>query len=253
MRDFTHEKYKLFCKNLNDCGYEILNVRDYLQSRQKSNTLIMRHDVDSKPNFALKLARIENQMNIKSTYYFRYVDGVFDPQIIRAIHELGHEIGYHYEVLSKTNGDFEKAIRLFEYELNDLRRICEIDTICMHGKTLSRYDNRDIWKIYDFSEFGIIGEAYLSMRSITDYFSDTGLGWNPKYKLRDRMPNMDSGPSIETTDDLIDYILINNSKIIYILFHPENWSDNPYDWWTILAINKAYNSIKKILKLVRDY
>ena len=37
------------------------------------------------------------------------------------IHDLGHEIGYHYEVLSKANGDYEKAMKLFEQELSEFR------------------------------------------------------------------------------------------------------------------------------------
>jgi hypothetical protein len=36
---------------------------------------------------------------------------------------MGHEIGYHYEVLSEANGDPEKAIELFRSNLEKLRQI----------------------------------------------------------------------------------------------------------------------------------
>jgi len=45
---------------------------------------------------------------------------------------LGHEIGYHYEVLSKANGDYETAVELFEQELSEFRKITDVKTICMH-------------------------------------------------------------------------------------------------------------------------
>ncbi|NPV63875.1 MAG: hypothetical protein HPY61_14840 [Methanotrichaceae archaeon] len=253
MKDFTDEKYSHLCQTLVNSDYDILTVRDYLLSDRKPNIIILRHDVDGKPEFALRIAQIENQMGIKSSYYFRHIKRVYNRRIIKSIHDLDHEIGFHYEVLSKTNGDYEKAIRLFEIELNDLREICEVDTICMHGNTLSRYDNRDLWKRYDFTEFNLIGEAYLSMDSVTDYFSDTGHDWSPKHKLRDLMPNR-SGPSfVETTDDLLDFILKKELRKIYILSHPEIWADNSYHWWTILAMNKMYNFTKRILSSVRSY
>lgn len=44
---------------------------------------------------------------------------------------MWHEIEYHYEVLGNCKGDYEKALELFKYELNDFRKICEINTISM--------------------------------------------------------------------------------------------------------------------------
>ena len=54
------------------------------------------------------------------------------------IPDLGHEVGYHYEVLSKANGNYERAIKLFEQELSKFRKIVDVKTICMHGSPLSR-------------------------------------------------------------------------------------------------------------------
>ena len=60
------------------------------------------------------MAEIENNYGVRSTYYFRAKKNVFVPQIILKIAEMGHEIGYHYECLSDTNGDVEKALIDFE-------------------------------------------------------------------------------------------------------------------------------------------
>jgi hypothetical protein len=48
------------------------------------------------------MAELEHELGIQSTYYFRF-PYTFKPDIIGKIHDLGHEVGYHYEVLSKAN------------------------------------------------------------------------------------------------------------------------------------------------------
>jgi hypothetical protein len=134
------------------------------------------------------MAELEHELGIQSTYYFRF-PYTFKPDIIVKFHDLEHEVGYHYEVLSKANGDYEKAVELFEQELSEFRRIVDVKTICMHGRSLSRYDNRDLWKRYDFNEFGFVGETYLSIKDV-NYFSDTGRSWNWENKMRDLMPKV---------------------------------------------------------------
>ena len=61
----------------------------------------MRHDVDRKPENALKMAEIERQFGIFGTYYFRSTKEVFKAEIMQEIEKMGHEVGYHYEVLDK--------------------------------------------------------------------------------------------------------------------------------------------------------
>ena len=63
--------------------------------------VVLRHDIDRKPMNALRMAELEYELGIQSTYYFRF-PCTFKPEIIRKIRDLGHEVGYHYEVLSKA-------------------------------------------------------------------------------------------------------------------------------------------------------
>jgi hypothetical protein len=103
MRDFTLEKYKKLCLALLDSGYTPLTVYSYLTGKPKNNKLVvLRHDIDRRPGNALRMAELEHELGIQSTYYFRF-PYTFKPDIIGKIHDLGHEIGYHYEVLSKAN------------------------------------------------------------------------------------------------------------------------------------------------------
>jgi hypothetical protein len=104
MRDFTLKKYKDLCLALLDSGYTPLTVYSYLGGQKKKNNklVVLRHDIDRRPGNALQMAELEHELGIQSTYYFRF-PCTFKPEIIRKIQALGHEVGYHYEVLSKAN------------------------------------------------------------------------------------------------------------------------------------------------------
>ena len=111
MRDFTLDKYRELCLALLDSGYTPLTVYSYLVLEGNNNNnnklVVLRHDIDRRPGNALRMAELEHELGIQSTYYFRF-PYTFKPEIIRKIHDLGHEIGYRYEVLSKAKGDYEK-------------------------------------------------------------------------------------------------------------------------------------------------
>ena len=252
MRDFTLEKYKELCLALLDSGYTPLTVYSYLKGQKNNKLVVLRHDIDRKLGNALRMAELEHELGIHSTYYFRF-PYTFKPDIIGKIHDLGHEIGYHYEVLSKAKGDYEKAVELFEQKLSEIRKIVDVKTICMHGSPLSRYDNRDLWKHYNFSDFGIVGEAYLSIKDV-NYFSDTGRSWNWKNKMRDFMIDNNNDKDligVNTTDELIRLIKSERVKRFYILAHPERWASNKSEWIFSYTKDFVFNAGKKILMVVR--
>ncbi|MCK9592440.1 MAG: hypothetical protein M0Q91_10585 [Methanoregula sp.] len=252
--DFTLDKYEDLCKALAE-NSAIYTVSGYLAENPKGNIVIMRHDVDRKINNSLNMAKREHEMGIRSSYYFRY-PSTFKPDIITKIRDLGHETGYHYEVLSKTKGDFPKAIALFETELAEFRKICPVDTICMHGSPLSKYNNRDLWKQYDYHSFGIRGEAFLSFEQDHEdihYLTDTGRTWSNKHSLRDVMKTTQekNNPlSLDTTDDLIAWLSQRPEKKLYITVHPERWSSNYGEWLVWSFLDFGMNIGKKMLRLM---
>jgi hypothetical protein len=232
--DFTYTKYKDLCEAIDESKYTPLMFSQYFSADTLPNKfVILRHDVDRKPEQALKMAELENTFGITSTYYFRMKNGVFIPEIIRAIENMGHEIGYHYEVLDKAKGDFNKAIKIFEGELNEFRKICNVGTICPHGNPLSNWVNHDLWKKYDFECFGILGDPYLSIDySNSFYFTDTGRSWNSKFRVKDVVKESANKTieKIKTTDDIIIMIKKENSHKIFILTHPNRWNDSFGAW-----------------------
>ncbi|WP_367343962.1 hypothetical protein [Methanomethylovorans sp.] len=247
--DFTMDKYEIICQNLLKAKLTSSTVKDFLLKKNKSRIVILRHDVDKDPNLALKMAKIEYLYGIRSTYYFRYKRGVFDSNIIKNISNMGHEIGYHYEVLDKAKGDYFLAMEIFKEELKCLRNIAEVSTICMHGNPLTPWVNKDIWKKYNFEDFGILGEAYLSL-NFNDiyYFTDTGRSWNSsKYSVKDIIDNYPIH-KINSTDDLIDF-MYKTDKNMCILVHPNRWKDKLISWY----IELIYQNIKNIGKLILNY
>ena len=251
MRDFTLKMYGHFCESVSNSGYRTVAVGDYFASSDVPKRLFLRHDVDRNPNQALDMAHLENELGLISTYFFRVVPCVYNEKIIKSITDLGMEIGYHYEVLDKARGDMGSAIEIFEKELAQLRRSYPVRSISMHGNPLTKYDNRDIWKQYEFEDYGIEVSAYLSMdfRNVR-YLSDTGRTFHPEIgNLQDfasRTLNLD----LRGTRSLIEY-LRDNPMDTCLLIHPNRWSDNPFVWCYNYCYDMLGNMAKGILKKAR--
>lgn len=122
----------------------------------------------------------------------------------------------------------------------------------MHGAVLSKYDNRDLWKSYDFRDFGILGEAYLSVGENLNYFTDTGRSWNSKSNLRDFIPGKSEQVFANTTDDLIRLAESDEINNFYISLHPDRWKSNIINWSFFWLEDLILNSGKRVLMAVRQ-
>ena len=177
--DFTLKTYTRLLNILKSKGYLFQAFEGIIEENQAVKTIVLRHDVDRLPGNALIIAKIENEFGIKVSYYFRIVKESYDESIIRQIADLGHEIGYHYEDLSLYRGNYKLSIINFELNLEKFRKIYPVKTICMHGSPLSKWDNRDLWKKYNYRDFGIIAEPYFDIDfSDVLYLTDTGRRWD---------------------------------------------------------------------------
>ena len=246
--DFTLDKYSELCQSLQK-NYSTVRVLDYFQDRPAGKVAIMRHDVDKFPERSLAMARLENSLGISSTYYFRMVEDVFQPEMIKEIEGLGHEIGLHYETVDKTRGDVPLALRYFEDDLARLRTVADARTACMHGSPMKKWKNIDIWDGRDFRNHGILAEPYLS----TDfekvaYYTDTGRRWDGgKVAVDDEVPNNIARP-VKTTDELIEVIASGEFEEMMILTHPQRWTEGGGQWASELVGQNVKNVGKKFLK-----
>jgi len=209
--DFTLKKYYQLLKVLQRYDYSFSCFKDFLESDIKK-TIILRHDVDLLPKNSLHFAKIQATMGIQGSYYFRAVPESWDENIIKEIAHLGHEVGYHYENMDTCNGDVAKAWDDFRFHLDNLRKLVPVSTICMHGSPRSKFDNKEIWKKYDYKSLGIIGEPYYDVNfDEVFYLTDTGRRWDGwKTSVRDKVPQQEEwiqqGLVFHSTQDIIDAV-----------------------------------------------
>lgn len=219
------------------------------------DTLILRHDVDLRPANSLRTAQIESDLGMYGIYYFRAVPQSWDEVIIRQIADLGHEIGYHYESLTTCNGDIDAAYADFCKNLEALRIIVPVKSICMHGSPRSPFDSKDIWEKYDYHALGIENEPYLDTDfSQVFYLTDTGRRWDGyKVSVRDKIPQYQDqwtkqGWTFHFTDDVINGL---NQGIIpkhlMITVHPQRWNPFGPAWCKELLLQNAKNIVKRVL------
>jgi hypothetical protein len=247
-RDFTVKKYNELLDALKKAGYEFQTVEDYVLS-PLTKVVILRHDIDKMPLNALEFAKLEKSKELYATYYFRIVPKTFVPSIIREIAALGHNIGYHYEDVDLTKGDIDKGYISFKTNLEKLRKMAPVKTICMHGSPLSRYDNKRLWDKYNYRDEDIICEPYLDVDfNKVLYLTDTGRRWNnDEVSIRDKVHSA-YNLQIKNTNQLIN--LIQENKLpeqIMINTHPQRWNDNIFYWIRELLAQSVKNQIKKII------
>ena len=264
--NFTLKTYKNLLNTLIEQGFSFQPFNEFLE-KPVSTTILLRHDVDLKPQNALATAIIENKLGIQGSYYFRMVPKSFNVGIIEQIADLGHEVGYHYETMDTASEKLKvKSKKLNEEEIEILidaaykefcenlevfRKIYPVKTICMHGSPKSAFDNRDIWKKYDYRQLGIIGEPYFDIDfDKVFYLTDTGRCWNGyKYSVRDKMPRqgqwIEQGLVFRTTNDIIK--AAQGDRLpgqIMITVHPQRWSNNSFEWSAELISQRIKNTVK---------
>lgn len=252
--DFTPQKYKELITALFRHGYQSITYADYCEMRQHGLPLperfvILRHDVDLHAKRSAVIARIEAEANAKAVYYFRYIPESNQPEVIRDIAALGHEIGYHYEDMTVCNGNEEAAYTHFCKWLGYFRKFYPVKTICMHGSPRSQYDAKDLWKNHSYSTLQIIGEPYLT----TDfddvfYLTDTGRCWDgARYSVRDKV-EQHFGLTFHTTDEIVR--AVGNDQLpphLMITTHPQRWISDKGAWLIEWAKQNLKNQVKRIL------
>jgi len=146
------------------------------------------------------------------------------------------------------------ALDDFRLNLEKLRKLYPVKTICMHGSPLSKWDNRDLWKRYDYRDFGIIAEPYFDLDfDEVFYLTDTGRSWNNAYSsVRDRVKSS-FDIAIQSTSHLI--ALAEQNALphqIMINVHPQRWTDNPVQWTKELVWQNFKNVVKRFMLKLRD-
>ena len=175
------------------------------------------------------------------------------------------------------------AIDDFRLNLEKLRMVYPVKTICMNGSPLSKWDNRDLWKKYDYRDFWIIAEPYFDVDfNEVLYLTDTGRRWDGEgVSVRDRVTqeiekrNQNRENSRKGTEAGAQNKELGNKKVtmnerLGLLFrstwdiidaaekgllpdkimlntHPQRWTDRPLPWVKEFVGQNFKNVIKKLL------
>lgn len=129
--DFTYRTYVDLINLLKEKGYQFTSYEDYDNFHR---AVIFRHDIDNSLERALKIAKLENENNIKSTFFvllstdFYNIFSKESNSILKEIISLGHEVGLHFDE-KRYEINNEKDLEYYvEYEKNILgggiRRRC---------------------------------------------------------------------------------------------------------------------------------
>jgi hypothetical protein len=251
--DFTLDRYRELCQAIKTSFDQVVTVAQFIKAGQPfSSVLVLRHDVDRSLSKALAMAELEASLSLSSTYYIRMNRFVFRPEKVSHLLRLGHEVGYHYEVLTRARGRHEVAITRFGEELGRMRQVVPVETASKHGSPLLPWDNIDLWRHYDYREYGLIGEVYLSVNyDRVFYFTDTGRSWDAdRHNIRDHVGGRKPDKRISTTDDLIAFLRRPCGSPVLLNVHPNRWSASPWDWGTTLAYDWSCNIMKEIISKV---
>jgi hypothetical protein len=211
-------------------GYAVLSLQDWLADptlAAERPRLLVRHDVDQYPGSALRMAAIEEDLGLRSTWYFRWRTA--SPQVIERIVDRGHAVGLHYETLTREllrrglgAGDADQLIpqarELLQRELLSFaQRFGPAPSACPHGDTrVPGVHNGVLLLDQDWSQYGLQWDANAAMRRhsldiwLTDRSAAEG-GWKEGL-------------------DPLDLLIDRRSPILAVV-HPNNWVSGPALWW----------------------
>ncbi len=179
--EYTYAAYRNMMKSLKNNGYTPIRFCDV--SDEIDYPAIIRHDVDMDLQEAVKLAGIEKNEGIRSTYfvmlsseYYNLLTGR-NLKSAREILRLGHEIGLHFDItaydaeltINKLGGVLKKEISLLESILD-----IKVKSISWHipredllGMHLDFLDEMGIWNAYDpyfYSGYKYVSDSMMRWR-----------------------------------------------------------------------------------------
>lgn len=99
--DFTFANYKRLIELAKEKEFEFILHKDKFVPERKD--IIWRHDVEFEPDLALKMAQIEHDLGVQTTYFFQLHSpyyNLFDEHYSKVFHQikdLGHHCGLHFD------------------------------------------------------------------------------------------------------------------------------------------------------------
>lgn len=173
--DFTYKSYLDLIYLLKNENYSFTNYKDY---KNIDKSVIFRHDIDNSLERALKIAKIENENCIKSTFFvllstdFYNIFSKQSNEILKEIINLDHEIGLHFDEKTYEINNKKDLEYYIEYEKNILEKSLgiHVDTVSMHRPSKWILEN-------DIQFKNIINSYSKEFLKQFKYLSDSRMHW----------------------------------------------------------------------------
>jgi hypothetical protein len=211
-------------------GYALVSLESWLADPEihaDGDVVIMRHDVDQCPASALRMAAIEAELGVHSTWYFRWRTAW--PAVVQAIRDGGHEVGLHYETLTREllrrglrAADAAPLVPEARLLLRDelaafAERYGSTRSTCPHGDTrVPGVHNGILLQGEDLASYGVRWEANAAVGRLPldVWLTDRS---TPEGRWKDGL-------------DPVDLLIDRRSPILAVV-HPNNWVSGPGLWW----------------------
>ncbi len=226
-RRFTYEAYDRFLGRLGDARYRVVRLRELAETPRDRVLVGLRHDVDERLESALRFGELEHARGLRATYFVLHTASYWrKPALLeklRRLQALGHEIGWHNDLVTLELVHRCDPVEYLRRELARLREAgIDVIGVAAHGSPwchLLRFRNDAFFA--DFPEAGRprgqslrqgrladFGLAYDAYRLGEDsYFSDArfdrrGRRWHP---------------------DLLNLDALRPGEVAIVLTHPCHW------------------------------
>jgi len=104
-RRHLYQHYSAFLDEIVVRALEVVPLREFRGAKTEGRTLLgLRHDIDDRLESALELASLEHSRGIRSTYFVLHAAAYYkSPKLLptlRELQRLGHEVGFHYDLVT---------------------------------------------------------------------------------------------------------------------------------------------------------
>lgn len=206
--DFTEDEYRRVLKLAKE-RWRFIRFPEY---RSAGRLCLWRHDIDLSVHRAHRLARIEAEEGVRSTYFVHLHNEFYNPlelevtRLLIEVHRMGHDLGLHFDLAFYENDERDSTsvlerLRLERQILQDVLGV-DIAACSFHNPDLTDAATRDA------DELGGMVNAYGQyMRVSYSYVSDSNGYWRFR-RLRD---------VLEAGKD----------ERLHVLTHPGWWTPEP--------------------------
>lgn len=137
MPAFSLEAYRELLQGLEAAGYSFGLIGD-MRKVEACRTAYLRHDIDLHLLHVDQIAAVEAALGLSATYYVALTQlyNVHSPgnaAILRRLLEMGHELGFHYDLTCYPR-DQRLACEQLAFDVATLERLAgaQVRSICMH-------------------------------------------------------------------------------------------------------------------------